>query len=108
MRHTESAARVTAATDDRTDLCTGSSIMRQTPTHRTAVPVAGSVLVYETRRLGRELIGFEAVDDWNDLRTALAARGHGVGLTTMNHLAGKLLERARPLQPPGDDGGGEP
>jgi hypothetical protein len=47
--------------------------MRQTPTHRTRVPAAGSVLVYETRRLGRELIGFEAVDDWNDLRTALAA-----------------------------------
>ncbi|PSP49929.1 hypothetical protein BRC75_02170 [Halobacteriales archaeon QH_7_69_31] len=60
------------------------------------------------RRLGRERIGFEAVDDWNHLRTALAARGHGVGLTTMNHLAGELLGRARTLLPPGDDGGGEP
>lgn len=51
---------------------------------RTRVPVAGGVLVYEPRQLGRELIGFEAVDDWNDLRTALTARGHGVG--AIHHL----------------------
>ena len=29
--------------------------------------------------VGRELIGFEDVTDWSELRTALAARGIGVG-----------------------------
>lgn len=46
---------------------------------RTRVPVSGGVLVYEQQDIGRELIGFEDVDDWNDLRTALATRGHDVG-----------------------------
>ena len=48
---------------------------------RTRVPVAGGVLVYESRpeEVGRELIGFEEVDDWDELRGALAARGVGVG-----------------------------
>ena len=48
---------------------------------RTRVPVAGGVLVYEDSPdgVGRELIGFEDVTDWSELRTALAARGIGVG-----------------------------
>ena len=48
---------------------------------RTRVPVAGGVLVYESRpeEVGRELIGFEDVTDWSGIRSALAARGIGVG-----------------------------
>jgi hypothetical protein len=55
-----------------------------TASRRARVPVAGGVLVYEPRQLGRELIGFEAVDDWSDIRAALTARGHGVG--AIHHL----------------------
>jgi hypothetical protein len=55
-----------------------------TASRRTRVPVAGGVLVYEPRQLGRELVGFEAVDDRNALRAALTARGHGVG--AIHHL----------------------
>jgi len=38
-------------------------------------------LVYESHpeEVGRELIGFEEVDDWDGVRSALAARGIGVG-----------------------------
>ena len=46
---------------------------------RTRVPVAGGVLVYEAREVGRELIGFEDVTDWSGIRSALTARGVGVG-----------------------------
>jgi hypothetical protein len=51
----------------------------ETDTERTRVPVAGGVLVYEARGVGRELVGFEEVDDWAGVRSALSARGHGVG-----------------------------
>ena len=49
--------------------------------NRTRVPVAGGVLVYESHpeEVGRELIGFEEVTSWSELRSALAARGIGVG-----------------------------
>lgn len=47
--------------------------------NRTRVPVAGGVLVYEQRGIGRTLIGFEDVDDWDSLEEGLAARGHGRG-----------------------------
>ena len=48
---------------------------------RTRVPIAGGVLVYESRpeEVGRELIGFEDVTDWGGVRSALVARGVGVG-----------------------------
>jgi hypothetical protein len=46
---------------------------------RQRVPVSGGVLVYESRDLGRELIGFEDVENWGDLADAIAARGHGRG-----------------------------
>lgn len=46
---------------------------------RQRVPVAGGVLVYESRELGRELVGFEGVEDWDDVADALRARGHGTG-----------------------------
>jgi len=46
---------------------------------RQRVPVSGGVLVYESRDLGRELIGFEDVENWDDLADAIAARGHGRG-----------------------------
>ena len=48
---------------------------------RTRVPVAGGVLVYESAvdEVGRELIGFEDVTDWSGIRSALTARGIGVG-----------------------------
>jgi hypothetical protein len=46
---------------------------------RQRVPVAGGVLVYESRDLGRELVGFEDVQDWDNVADALRARGHGTG-----------------------------
>ncbi|MFC7133300.1 MULTISPECIES: hypothetical protein [Salinibaculum] len=46
---------------------------------RTRVSVAGGVLVYERRAVGKELVGFEAVDDWDDLANDLAVRGHNRG-----------------------------
>jgi hypothetical protein len=51
---------------------------------RQRVPVAGGVLVYESRGIGRELVGFESVEDWDGVRSALAARGHAVG--AIHHL----------------------
>jgi len=51
---------------------------------RQRVPVAGATLVYESRELGRELVGFEDVDDWDDVADALRARGHGTG--AIHHL----------------------
>lgn len=54
------------------------------PGTRQRVPLAGGVLVYETRALGRELVGFEDVTDWDDLADGLAARGHNRG--TIFHL----------------------
>lgn len=52
---------------------------RTAPDHRTRVPLAGGTLVYEPRRLGRELVGFEDVTDWDALADGLAARGLGRG-----------------------------
>jgi len=49
------------------------------PGDRITVSVAGGRLVYEPRDLGRELVGAEAVDDWDALADALAARGHSRG-----------------------------
>ena len=49
------------------------------PAGRSRVPVAGGVLVFESRELGKELVGFEQVEDWDGIRSALVARGHGVG-----------------------------
>jgi hypothetical protein len=42
---------------------------------RQRVAVAGGTLVYETRAIGKELVGFEAVSDWDEVADALAARG---------------------------------
>jgi hypothetical protein len=39
--------------------------------NRTRVPVAGGVLVYESRVVVRELVGFEDVTEWDDVRSAL-------------------------------------
>lgn len=63
----------------------GSSPTKGTSTDRVRVPVAGGVLVYEDEpdELGRRLVGFEDVESFTDLRTALAARGIGVG--AMHH-----------------------
>jgi hypothetical protein len=46
---------------------------------RVRVPASGGVLVYERRALGKELVGFEDVTDWDDLAAALATRGHDRG-----------------------------
>ena len=54
------------------------------PGDRTTVATAGGVLVYEARTLGKELVGFRAVEDWDDLADALRARGHGTG--AIHHL----------------------
>jgi hypothetical protein len=35
--------------------------------------------VYETRALGKELVGFVEVDNWDRLADALVARGHDRG-----------------------------
>jgi hypothetical protein len=51
---------------------------------RTTVSVAGGVLVYEHRQLGKELVGFRAVEDWDAIANALRARGHGTG--AIHHL----------------------
>jgi len=49
------------------------------PGDRIAVDVAGGTLVYEARTVGRELVGFQDVTDYDDLADALAARGHDRG-----------------------------
>jgi hypothetical protein len=49
------------------------------PGTRTRVPVSGGTLVYEHRTLGKELIGFENVENWDALADALAAKGHNRG-----------------------------
>lgn len=49
------------------------------PGERRTVPIAGGTLVYEGRALGKELVGFTDVTDWNALADGLAARGHGRG-----------------------------
>lgn len=57
--------------------------------------VEGGTLVYqpltefrdhlgETVQCGKQLAGFESVDDWDAMRAALVERGHGVG--AMYHL----------------------
>jgi hypothetical protein len=46
---------------------------------RSRVPVAGGVLVYESRAVGKELVGFENLDDWDALADAVAAKGHDRG-----------------------------
>lgn len=38
---------------------------------RQRVPVAGGVLVYEPREIGKELVGFEDVEDWDGIADAL-------------------------------------
>ena len=43
------------------------------PRDRQRVPVAGGVLVYESRELGRELVGFENVQDWDDVADQVTA-----------------------------------
>jgi hypothetical protein len=72
--HTEGEVR-TVATDGG---------VTQPAGERTRAPVAGGVLVYESRAVGRELVGFEDVEDWDSVRSALAARGHAVG--AIHHL----------------------
>ena len=51
---------------------------------RTRVPCSGGVLVFESRELGKELVGFEQVTEWDGVRSALVARGHDVG--AIHHL----------------------
>ena len=66
----------------------------EAPTHERD-DVDGGQLVYggETEhrghlgrevKIGRELVGFANVTDWDGIRSALAKRGHGVG--AMHHL----------------------
>jgi len=43
------------------------------------VPVSGGTLVYEPDGLGKRLVGFEDVRDWDALADAVAARGHERG-----------------------------
>jgi hypothetical protein len=63
----------------------GGRLQRAESEHeRTRVPVAGGVLVFERRDLGKELVGFESVSDWDGVRSALSARGIGVG--AIHHL----------------------
>lgn len=81
------------------------------PTDRTRVPVAGGVLVFESRELGKELVGFEQVTEWDGVRSALEARGIGVG--AIHHLpvfdeSDGVDERDEPVRSePADFGHGE-
>jgi hypothetical protein len=56
---------------------TGTQPLDTTPAvgDRQRVAVAGGTLVFEARALGKELVGFENVDDWDAVADALAARG---------------------------------
>lgn len=58
----------------KTDRTGSKSVGTIAPGIRQHVPVAGGTLVYEGRELGRELVGFVDVTDWDDLAEALAAR----------------------------------
>jgi len=51
----------------------------RTAPNRQRVPVARGVLVYEDRAIGRELVGFEDVTDYDDLEDELATRGYERG-----------------------------
>jgi hypothetical protein len=66
----------------------------EAPTHERD-DVDGGQLVYDVEiehrppigrpvKIGRELVGFANVTDWDGIRSALAKRGHGVG--AMHHL----------------------
>lgn len=57
---------------------------KRTDTDQIRVPVAGGVLVYESRQLGKELVGFADVSNWDGIADALRARGHGHG--AIHHL----------------------
>jgi len=61
------------------DTTVENGIEQEEPATRTRVPVSGGTLVYEQRALGKELVGFEDVKDWNALADALAAKGHRRG-----------------------------
>jgi len=79
---------------------------------RTRVPVAGGVLVYEPADgVGRELVGFEDVDDWDGVRSALDARGVGVGaihhLPVLDEGEGGEGRREPARSEPADFGGGD-
>ena len=60
----------------------------EAPTHERD-DVDGGQLVYDVEtehrghlgevKIGRELVGFANVTDWDGIRSALAKRGHGVG-----------------------------
>jgi len=73
--HVESSPRRAAVTD-------GGEVLEErdeSEGERSRVPVAGGVLVYESRAVGKELVGFTDVSDWDDVADALRARGHGTG-----------------------------
>lgn len=72
---------------------------RSTEHERTRAPIAGGVLVYEQRALGKELVGVEAVTDWDALADGLAARGHGRG--AVYHLP-ELDAGLSPVAPEGE------
>jgi len=55
------------------------SIAADKPDNLTRVPLAAGTLVYETDGLGKTLVGFEDVGDWDDFQDGLAARGIGRG-----------------------------
>ena len=68
------------AADPQVVATDGGRLQRAESEHeRTRVPVAGGVLVFESRDVGKELVGFEDVDEWDGVRSALSARGIGVG-----------------------------
>jgi hypothetical protein len=47
--------------------------------NRTRLSVAGGVLIYERCAVGKELVGFAAVENWDNLADSLGARGHNRG-----------------------------
>jgi len=100
------------ATDPQVVATDGGVIERPESGHeRTRVPCSGGVLVFESRELGKELVGFEQVTEWDGVRSALVARGHDVG--AIHHLpvfdkSDDVDEREEPVRSePADFGHGE-
>jgi len=71
LRRTEACPSYDTGPPQRDPTTDAQSTTDVTPGDRQRVPVAGGTLVYETRGLGKEFVGFEDVTDWDDLADVL-------------------------------------
>jgi hypothetical protein len=67
------------ANDERQVAATDGGQVVEPAGERVRVPVDGGVLIYERREVGKELVGFEDVTNWDELGEAVVARGHSRG-----------------------------